>query len=75
MLRWVAFRQAPRRGRLEKPFVLPWAEMWRAMISLGIAPSEFWSLSYKEWRWLLETQTDSLKPDQLMDLMKEYPDG
>lgn len=55
--------------------MLPWAEMWRAMISLGIAPSEFWALSYKEWRWLLETRSDSLKPDQLMVLMKEYPDG
>ena len=55
--------------------MLPWAEMWRAAISIGVAPSGFWALSLKEWRWLVGTPIDSLQSDQLRDLMKEFPDG
>ena len=55
--------------------MLPWDEMFRAAIAAGLAPTEFWSLSLKEWRWLVASPGGSLTPKHLRDLMKEDPDG
>lgn len=55
--------------------MLLWGEMLRAAIAMGLSPTEFWSLSLKEWRWLAAGESSSLTSKELFDLMKEYPDG
>lgn len=32
--------------------MLPWPDMMRAALALGISPEAFWRLSLREWRWL-----------------------
>ena len=32
--------------------MLPWADMLRAALTVGIDPQAFWTLSLKEWRWM-----------------------
>ncbi|MEM9842163.1 MAG: phage tail assembly chaperone [Pseudomonadota bacterium] len=49
--------------------------MWRAALLVGIAPSDFWRLSVREWRWLSSSQPTSLSGVQLQSLMQEHPDG
>jgi len=49
--------------------------MFRGAIAAGLRPADFWSLSLKEWRWLVANNGGSLTPKELSDLMKEYPDG
>lgn len=55
--------------------MLPWGEMWRAALTIGVPPSEFWTLSVREWRWLSSSDRSELDPQALIKLMKEHPDG
>lgn len=55
--------------------MLPWAEMFRSALSVGLSPREFWALSLKEWRWLAAGNGTPFNPEHLHELMKEYPDG
>lgn len=69
------YLQRTQRARSERRSVLPWDEMFRAAIAAGLRPTEFWSLSLKEWRWLVAGDGHSLTAKDLSNLMKEYPDG
>ncbi len=55
---------------------MPWAEMLRAALRLGIPPEAFWRLSLREWRWLTAADTQAGRFDcaQLDALIKDYPD-
>ena len=55
--------------------MLPWGDMFRAAVKAGLTPTEFWLLSLKEWRWLVAGDGRALTTKDLLDLMKEYPDG
>lgn len=54
--------------------MLPWAEMFRAGLRLGLSPSEFWSLSLREWRWLAAPSDRPMVQSTLYQLMSTYPD-
>lgn len=43
----------------------------RAAISIGITPSEFWTLSVKEWR-ALALNNEGLKRDDFQELEKLF---
>lgn len=56
---------------------MPWGEMMRAAVRLGIPPAAFWRLSLREWRWLTGTaggEAVSLGRAGLDALMRHYPD-
>ena len=53
--------------------MLPWGEMLRAALALGIAPEVFWRLSVREWRWLCQGGEAPSRGDLAM-MMKDYPD-
>ncbi|MGB1069779.1 MAG: phage tail assembly chaperone [Henriciella sp.] len=55
--------------------MLPWAEMWRFAMRSGLRAPEFWMLSVREWRWLVDEPVSALDRNELNDLMKEYPDA
>lgn len=42
--------------------MIPWGEMLRAGVRLGIPPAAFWRLSLKEWRML--TGPAAARPDR-----------
>lgn len=54
--------------------MLPWAEMMRSAVSLGLRPADLWRLSLKEWRWLTGAMPGQLGPDNFAQLMSSYPD-
>jgi Conserved hypothetical phage protein (DUF2376). len=56
---------------------MPWAEMLRWSMAVGISPGQFWHLSLKEWRMLTQDPHGS-KPmgrDDLKAMMALWPDG
>ena len=56
--------------------MLPWAEMMRQAMSLGISPKAFWPLSVREWLWLTHTSAAAgFSRDTLKALIEEHPDG
>ena len=55
--------------------MLPWGEMLRAALSLGIGPEAFWRLSVREWRWLAGAGEASMRGDRLEELMGRFPDA
>ncbi|MEM7766443.1 MAG: phage tail assembly chaperone [Pseudomonadota bacterium] len=55
---------------------MPWAEMMRAALRLGIAPQAFWRLSLREWMWLSEAAPGAgLNRSGLAALMEDHPDS
>lgn len=55
--------------------MLPWAEMWRAALRVGITGQNFWALSVREWRWLCGPGSAALGAGDLRALMGAFPDG
>ncbi len=53
--------------------MLPWAEMLRSALAVGIGPKDFWQLSLTEWRWLAARRA-GLKAERLQELMAAFPD-
>lgn len=53
--------------------MLPWGEMLRAALALGIGPEAFWRLSLAEWRWLCRSGAAPSR-EELMAMMAEHPD-
>ena len=53
--------------------MLPWAEMLRSALAVGIGPEDFWRLSLTEWRWLAARRA-GLKAERLQELMAAFPD-
>lgn len=53
--------------------MLPWGEMLRAALALGIGPEAFWRLSVREWRWLSRDGGAPSRGD-LAAMMADYPD-
>ncbi|MEM9938105.1 MAG: phage tail assembly chaperone [Pseudomonadota bacterium] len=64
-----------RRGPWRRRFVLPWDDMWRAALRLGLSPQAFWKLSLREWRWLSSSFEASMDGSTLTEMMEAYPDG
>lgn len=54
--------------------MLPWTEMLRAAVTLGLSPQAFWACSLKEWRWLTQTDRGGLARDGFERLAAEFPD-
>ncbi len=54
--------------------MLPWAEMMRFAVSIGLQPQDVWSLSLKEWRWLTNEQASEIPQVEFERLMARYPD-
>lgn len=53
--------------------MLPWGEMVRAALALGIGPEAFWRLSVREWRWLARGGEAPSRAD-LVAMMADHPD-
>lgn len=59
---------------------MPWGEMLRAALRLGIAPDAFWRLGVREWRMLAggrgtgEAGAGGMDRVALGALMAAYPD-
>ena len=55
--------------------MLPWAEMMRAALAVGVPISDFWMLSLREWRWLSQGAGERrLNLRELEELIKTFPD-
>ncbi len=54
--------------------MLPWADVWRRALGMGLSPDAFWRLSLKEWRWLTLTPGQACAGADLGELMRAYPD-
>lgn len=54
--------------------MMPWAQMLRAALKLGLVPGAFWRLSLKEWRMLLGGGEAGLSKEGLGALMAAFPD-
>ena len=55
--------------------MLPWSEMMRAALAVGIGPDAFWALSLKEWRMLVRGAEAALSRSELDALLAAYPDA
>jgi uncharacterized phage protein (TIGR02216 family) len=53
----------------------PWARLLAMAQKLCLAPAEFWRLSVREWRALVERHEDALTRELLRELMQRFPDG
>jgi uncharacterized phage protein (TIGR02216 family) len=56
--------------------MMPWAEMLRLAVAMGVAPEAFWRLSLKEWRMLTQTPRAAapMGREGLARLMEGWPD-
>ncbi|MEO0982691.1 MAG: phage tail assembly chaperone [Pseudomonadota bacterium] len=54
--------------------MLPWGEMLRAALAAGIAPSAFWRLSLREWRWLAAGADEALSRADFEQLQERCDD-
>ena len=54
--------------------MLPWRDLLKAAVLLGIGPAAFWQLSLREWIWLTAESGESLTRAALTDLMETNPD-
>ena len=54
--------------------MLPWAEMLRCGVLLGLSPRHFWACSLKEWTWLSAGHAGALDRASLDRLSEQYPD-
>lgn len=56
--------------------MLPWADMFRAAVRVGVSPAEFWSLSLREWAWLVASEhIQPMHKEALRALLEAHPDG
>lgn len=55
--------------------MLPWGQMLRiAQYTLALSPSQFWSLSILEWRYVQSQHADHANRTTLQSLMAQHPD-
>lgn len=55
--------------------MIPWRQwFFFAVVSLGLAPEEFWALTLKEWRFLAPDDSAALSRGGLDRLIALYPD-
>ncbi|WP_300379335.1 phage tail assembly chaperone [Henriciella sp.] len=54
--------------------MLPWAEMLRAGLQLGLTPASFWACSLKEWRVLTRAPVTVMGRQGFERLAAKYPD-
>ncbi len=55
--------------------MIPWRQWFSfAVLSLGLAPEAFWSLTLNEWRWLAPDDAAALTRGGLNSLLSLYPD-
>lgn len=60
--------------------LLPWDDMLRAGLRMGLAPQQIWQLSLKEWRALTGpgahgAETGPMGRKRLEELISDWPDG
>ena len=53
---------------------MPWPDMLRAALMLGLGPQDFWACSLREWRWLTSGSGPALGRGRLEQLIQDYPD-
>jgi hypothetical protein len=55
--------------------MIPWRDWFQhAVLTLRLAPSEFWAMSLAEWRLIAPQPSPALGPDGLAALLALYPD-
>ena len=55
--------------------MIPWRRWFLfAVVSLGLAPEDFWALTLKEWRFLAPEESAALSRGGLDRLIALYPD-
>ncbi|MGB3626541.1 MAG: phage tail assembly chaperone [Henriciella sp.] len=54
--------------------MLPWAEMMRSAVLIGIGPDQFWQLSLTEWLWLSSRGEPALNRHGFEALAARFPD-
>jgi hypothetical protein len=55
--------------------MIPWRQWFLfAVLSLGLAPEEFWALTLNEWRFLAPDEGAALTRGGLQRLIALYPD-
>lgn len=55
---------------------IPWAEMMRTALALGVGPERFWRLSLREWRMLTARPAGAaaMARGDLERMAKAWPD-
>ncbi|MEQ8556737.1 MAG: phage tail assembly chaperone [Henriciella sp.] len=54
--------------------MLPWAEMMRMGIAMGLSPPQVWACSLREWLWLTGQGGRTLARTDLTRLLQQFPD-
>ena len=55
--------------------MIPWRDWFRhAVVTLRLSPTDFWALSFAEWRLLAPRESVALGRDGLHRLLTLYPD-
>lgn len=61
---------------------MPWSALLAAAARMGIRPADFWGVSLKEWRLMIEGSGSASCPafegmgrGELEALLAKYPDG
>lgn len=54
--------------------MLPWADLIRSAVALGLSPDAFWACSLREWRWLANKSGGGLSRPSLENLIRQFPD-
>lgn len=54
--------------------MLPWADLIRSAVALGLSPDAFWACSLREWRWLAGKSDRGFAQSSLEDLIRQFPD-
>ncbi|RIJ14439.1 phage tail assembly chaperone [Henriciella mobilis] len=54
--------------------MLPWADMFRQAVAMGLSPQDFWACSVREWRWLSGGHESGLVRQHLNELIRQFPD-
>lgn len=54
----------------------PWGQMLRTAALVGVSPAEFWRLSLREWRMLMDTPAASrpIRRGELERMAETWPD-
>ena len=54
--------------------MLPWADMFRQAVAMGLSPQDFWACSVREWCWLTDDRESGLVRQRLNELIGQFPD-
>ena len=55
--------------------MMPWQDLLRAAVGLGLRPADFWALSLREWCWLSRSiSAPTLTRAEFQRLLAEHPD-